>query len=98
MSEALLTAKDVSTILRISPKTVHRLVRDCRLACVKVTNRERRFTLEQVEKYIGSHSTHVIDKKTKHEIPSPPKGGEKSKSVGERGSDLLREEIKKLCR
>ena len=98
MSEALLTAKDVSTILRISPKTVNKLVRDCRLACVRVTKRERRFTIEQVETYIESRSTQIVDKKTKRELPSPLKGGGKSKSVGASGSDLLREEIKRLCR
>ena len=50
--ERLLTAATVACILGISPKTVHKLVREGKLACVQVTARERRFTHEQVEQYV----------------------------------------------
>jgi excisionase family DNA binding protein len=46
--ESLYTVKDVAAILGISPKTVHKLVQEKKLACVQVTACERRFTQEQV--------------------------------------------------
>jgi hypothetical protein len=39
----LLTAKGVGAILGISVKTVHKLVREKKLACVQVTSRDRRW-------------------------------------------------------
>ncbi len=45
----LLTAMAVAPILGISPKTVHKLVRERKLACVQVTSRDRRFTNEQIQ-------------------------------------------------
>ncbi len=98
MLEPLLTADEVARILGIASKTVQKLARQRLLPCVQVTSNSRRFESDQVRQYIESHSTQIIDKKTKRELPSPPKGGEKSKSVGASGSDLLREEIKRLCR
>ena len=40
---SLLQACDVATLLGISVKTVHKLVREGKLLCVQVTARERRF-------------------------------------------------------
>jgi hypothetical protein len=45
----LLTAKGVGAILGISVKTVHKFVREKKLACVRVTSRGRRFTHEQIQ-------------------------------------------------
>ena len=97
MIDPLLSADEVARILGIASKTVHKLARERLLLCVQVTSNSRRFESDQVRQYIESHSTHVIDKKTKHELPSPTKGGGKSSYVGASGSDLLREEIKRLC-
>ncbi len=41
---SLLHTCDVATLLGISAKTVHKLVREGKLPCVQVTARERRFT------------------------------------------------------
>jgi hypothetical protein len=43
----LLTAVTVATILGVSPKTIHKLAREKKLACVQVTSRDRRFIREQ---------------------------------------------------
>jgi len=40
----LLDSRDVAAVLKVSPKTVHKLVREGKLPCVQVTTRERRFT------------------------------------------------------
>ncbi len=94
--ECLLSPQEVAGLLQVSVKTVHKLVREKRLSCVQVTSRERRFTPEQVQEYIRSHSTSVsVDKKDPRPIQSPPeKGGEKSIRVS--GTGLLKE-IRSLC-
>ncbi len=90
----LLTVSEVAAALGLSNKTVNKLVREKKLACVQATARERRFTHEQVEDYIRSRTTSVrVDKKDPHRVSSPPrKGG--AKSFGHSGVDL-REEMKK---
>lgn len=95
--QPLLKAKDVAERLLVSEKTVHKLVREGRLACVQVTARDRRFTHEQVQEYIRSHSTEVrVDKRNPRPVQSPPKkGGAKSSGVSGTG---LAEEIRSLCR
>lgn len=92
---SLLCATQVATILGISAKTVHKLVREKKLACVQVTSRDRRFTHEQVQEYIRSQSTSVcVDKKTAPAVSSrPKKGGDRAPSVGVNGKDL-REEMR----
>jgi predicted site-specific integrase-resolvase len=45
--QPLLKAKDVAVKLWVSEKTVHKLAREGRLACVQVTARDRRLTHEQ---------------------------------------------------
>jgi len=45
----LLTVSDVAGILGLSVKTVNKLVREKKPACVQVTARDRRFTNEQVQ-------------------------------------------------
>jgi len=75
----LMNAQDVALILKIAPKTVHKLVRRGKLGCVQVTEKDRRFTREQVQAYIDSQSVEVrIDRKGSKALSSPPKGGEKS--------------------
>jgi excisionase family DNA binding protein len=91
----LLKPEDVARILGISRKTVHHLARLGKLSCVQVTDKERRFTPEQVQEYIRSRSTEVhVDKKAPRPVSSAPaKGGDTGKSVGVNGKDL-REEIR----
>ncbi len=89
----LMNAKQVATILKISSRTVQKLVRERKLACVQVTARERRFTAEQVQQYIESQSTGMrVDKDAARPVKySPKKGG--AKSVGCSRTDL-REEMR----
>ena len=90
---SLLAATEVATILGISAKTVHKLVREKKLACVQVTARDRRFTPEQVQDYIRSQSTAVrVDRRAAPAVTSRPKKGG-AKSVGCSRTDL-REEMR----
>ena len=96
--EKLLDAEEVGDILGIAPKTVHKLARSGLLQSVRVTGRDRRFTVNQVQEYIESNTTaRTVDVKQLPRITCRHEGGRKSKSVGASGSDLLREEIKRLC-
>jgi excisionase family DNA binding protein len=54
--QTLLVPLDVATRLKVSVKTIHKLVREGKLSCVQVTGRERRFTDEQVQEYIRSRT------------------------------------------
>ncbi len=92
----LLEPKEVAARMNLSLKTIHKLAREGKLACVQVTARERRFTEEQVQQYIESRSTGTtIDKRVTAPVSSrPKKGGENSKFVGVGGKDL-RKEMKK---
>jgi excisionase family DNA binding protein len=97
--ERLLSVAAVASILGVSPKMVHKLARERKLACVQVTARDRRFTPEQVQEYIRSHSKPVrVDKKDPRPVQSSPKkGGPERKSAGDIGTDLVKE-IRSLCR
>lgn len=90
---ALLSPKEVAERLGISPRTVHKLVRDGKLGCVQVTERDRRFTPEQVKEYIERRTIAVpnpLDRKISEKLRwSQPKGGEKSSGVSRAG--LLKE-------
>ena len=92
----LLTVSQVAVALSLSRKTVNKLVREKRLACVQITARERRFTPEQVQGYIRSQSTEVrVDKKAAPAVSSrPKKGGDRAQSVGVDRKDL-REEMRR---
>lgn len=87
--ERLLTVDQVADILGISVKTVHKLARDSKLGCVKVTAKDRRFTQKQVRDFIDSQSSPVIDKSSNSRISSPQEGGDKS--IGVSGTDLRKE-------
>ncbi|MET2982959.1 helix-turn-helix domain-containing protein [Gordonia polyisoprenivorans] len=50
---ALLTADGVAEILQISTWRVHNLARQRQLRCVLLSGRERRFRLEDVERFIA---------------------------------------------
>jgi excisionase family DNA binding protein len=90
---SLHTVKDVAAALGISPKTVHKLVREKKLACVQVTARERRFTPEQVQEYIRAQSTKVrVDKRDPRPVSSAPKKG------GAKSSGVTRAELRKELR
>ena len=87
----LLDAKDVALILKSSVKTVHKRVREGKLACVQSSPKDRKFTKEQVQAFIEAQSTEVpIDKAKEKSVKScPPKGGEKS--IGVSKADLRKE-------
>jgi excisionase family DNA binding protein len=75
----LMTAKDVAEILGIAAKTVNKLVRDGKLGCVQVTAKERRFTEEQVERFVESRSIErPVDRTSPKPLDFPRKGGKKS--------------------
>jgi excisionase family DNA binding protein len=95
----LLDAKEVATMIKVAIKTVHKLAREGKLACVQVTARERRFTSEQVQEYIRSQSTSLrVDKKYPRPVLSPfKKGGDRAKSSGVLSRQALLEEMRK-CR
>ena len=90
----LLQPREVAQLLGISVKTVHKLVRDGKLGCVKVTQRDRRFTEDQVQHYIEDCTRNAptkIDREASVRVRSqPPKGGEKSQRVFDR-ANLLKE-------
>ena len=91
---SLLSPSEVAGLLRVSAKTIHKLVREGRLACVQITDRERRFTDEQVQEYIRSQTIPVrVDKKAPRPVSSlPRKGG--VKSSGDSIKAQLREEMR----
>jgi excisionase family DNA binding protein len=77
--QKLLSARDVAEILGISAKTVNKLVREAKLGCVQVTEKERRFTEEQVEGFIESRTIErPVDRKSPKPLDFPRKGGKKS--------------------
>ncbi len=99
----LYDAEEVARILGIARKTVHKLVRLGKLGCIKVTEKDRRFTREQVQAYIDSVSVEPrIDKKSAKPVGStPPKGGGencRAKSFEAQVEGSLVKELKTLCR
>ena len=51
----------ISQMLGVSVKTVHKLCRTGTLRCVQITPKIRRVTMEQVEEYIEARSTKGMD-------------------------------------
>ena len=91
----LLDSAQVAAALKVSVKSVHKLVREGKLSCVQVTARKRCFTDEQVQEYIRSRTIPTrVDKKPHGPVSSRPRrGGETGKSVGVSGKGL-REEMR----
>jgi excisionase family DNA binding protein len=86
----LMTAQEVSRILKIAPKTVNKLARERKIGSVQVTSKERRFTQEQVQAYIAQNSQPVrVDTEPSKPLFCPRKGGEKSFGVSK--ADLRKE-------
>jgi excisionase family DNA binding protein len=90
----LLTPIEAAQILSISKKTVHKLVRDGKLGCVQVTDKERRFTEEQIKAYIEAQSNEprvvrVDTPRMQASIIAAKKGGERSFGVSK--ADLRKE-------
>ncbi len=87
----LLNVKDVAITLGIAPKTVHKLVREGKLACVQVTRTDRRFTHEQVQHYIESCTIEIpakIDRKPSVRLTSQPlRGGDQKHYCREETKD-----------
>ena len=78
----LLYPRDVAQLLGISVKTIHKLVRDGKLGCVQVTTKDRRFSREQVQRYIESCTKNApakidvrVDTPRIRQVSSPPKKG-----------------------
>ena len=100
MDLKLLRANDVAEILRVSPKTVHQLVREGKLCCVETTPKLRRFLPDQVVDFIESRRRPMpkkVDKKPSKPVGFIKKGGDSRKSVEDSGTDL-RKEIRELWR
>ncbi len=101
--QKLLSAKDVAEILGISVKTVNKLVREGKLGCVQVTEKERRFTEDQIRDYIESRTKIIrVDMRSVRPVSSrPKKGGDqdcKAKSFEAQVTGSLVKELKALCR
>jgi excisionase family DNA binding protein len=99
----LLSPKNVSEILGISVKTVHKLVRDGKLGCVQVNDRDRRFTEDQVREYVEERTLKVrVDMKRPVSVSSrSKKGGDensRTKSFEAQVTGSLVQELKTLCR
>ena len=87
----LLTPDAVAAVLGISIKTVHKLVREKKLACVQVTAKHRRFTEQQVEEFVRAQTVEShVDRRVSRPLSSRPKKGGK-KSVGLSRADLKKE-------
>ena len=83
----LLGPEVVASILGLSVKTVHRLARAGIIQCVKVTDRRRMFTEEQVQTFIEKRSTkgpRPLDESTPSSLPYMPK----SRKEGEHGKRI----------
>lgn len=84
MPENWLTAEQVSEHLQVPIKVVNQLVRDGKLSCVQLSERRRRFTVEQLDEFMARHTKAQripVDKKTVRPLPSSKKGGVKSSRV-----------------
>jgi excisionase family DNA binding protein len=96
--EILLTVAEVAVMLRLRPGTIHRLVREKRLACVQATPRTRLFRPEHIDAFLQAQTREVpkpIDKNSRCRLPLPSplrkKGGLKS---SEGAARALREEMR----
>jgi len=87
----LLYPRDVAQLLGISVKTIHKLVRDGKLGCVQVTTKDRRFTQEQVQRYVEGCTIEIpaqIDRKPSVRVTSKPtKGGDQTHYRAEEAKD-----------
>ena len=92
----LLTVEQIAEQIQFTPKTIHGLCREGKLAYVQLTARERRFLPEQLEDFIASRiiakPKPAVDSKSPMRLPSPAKsieGG--NQSVGEVRASLKKE-------
>lgn len=80
--EPLLTPEQVADLLGVRVKTLHRFVREGKIACVQVSARDRKFTEEQIKQFVRSRTIEPpksIDNSEADRIPFRPKpfkGGE----------------------
>jgi hypothetical protein len=95
--DALLTIEAVAGILGLTPRRVHGLVRERKLACVQISPRDRRFLPEQLEAYIRSRILEPpkpVDRPRAGRVAFPPRGGDKSKLSGDSVRAQLLEEMR----
>ena len=72
----LLSVEDIAERLGITPRTVHRLCRERKLAFVQVTARERRFTEAHLQAFIASRTIEppkIVDRSASNPLPCPAK-------------------------
>jgi excisionase family DNA binding protein len=99
MLPALLTSKQAAEYLGIRVKTVHELVRDGKLGCVQVTQRDRKFTEGHLQEFIAKRTIPVpkpVDRKPPNKLPFPQKGSDQRKSTGDSLSERkkMKEELR----
>ena len=94
MTDHLLTPEQVAERLQVSPRTVHRLAREGKIAYVPVSPKKRRFSEAHVQEFLDSREVRAmktVDKKPSAPLPShlksiTHKGGETE--IGVSGTDL----------
>lgn len=88
----LLKPNQAASKLGISVKTLHRLCRESQIGYVKINQKERGFTLDQVHDYIDRQTVPPrIDNSRSLRVNSTSKGGIKKKSSGVSRADLRKE-------
>jgi len=95
----LYTPEQAAEYLGIKVKTLHRLVREGKLACIQVTPRDRKFTEAQIQDFIESRTItmpKIVDRKSADKLPFPRKGGDFQKSTGDSLSERakMRNEVR----
>jgi hypothetical protein len=93
----LLTEEDAGKRFHITRRKLNDLVRRGKLECVHISTKVRRFTPEQLQRFIEDCTKGPrIDKKRSGRISSPKRtGGEKSAIVS---GKVTVEELRSLCR
>ena len=88
----LLKPKQAASKLGISVKTLHRLCREGRIGFVKINQKERGFTLDQIHDYIDRQTVpRRIDNSGPLRVNLTSKGGIKRKSSGVSRAGLRKE-------
>jgi excisionase family DNA binding protein len=98
----LFTPQETAHRLKISVRRLHSLCRDQEIEFISLGKKDRRFSNEQIERFIQSRTvlrpepSKSVDKNATRRLPSRPKKGGGNSTEGSGHS--LTEEIKRLCR
>lgn len=88
----LLKPNQAASKLGISVKTLHRLCREGRIGFVKINQKERGFSRDQIHDYIARQTVSPrIDSSRSLQVNSISKGGTKKKPVRDSRADLRKE-------